>query len=253
MYRDGRRCGIPGFWRIEATCEKPRKLFFISKWMKDRSVGGHGYLPHPFEIRRRNSIELNTPMRTNWPGSTACYRLARFAIGLCLERNCDAAPPMPPLLDPRISPAETASAVYPVLGQADEPGVSTWHGSRSDARSCGVGVGKCVFATASDRFEPREGTPATDQPGSTIAGLVGALVAFLERGVADRPTRHTHTLASRVVQGGVAAQIEVQSPTPSGDTLHSDDSLDLAVGNRQLPVGRRTDSRGVAQTGHQGE
>jgi hypothetical protein len=25
----------------------------------------HGYLRHPFEIRRRNSIELNIPMRTN--------------------------------------------------------------------------------------------------------------------------------------------------------------------------------------------
>jgi hypothetical protein len=64
-------------------------------------------------------------------------------------------------LDPRISHSETARTVYPALGQADEPIVGARHGSQSDARSCGVGVGKCVSTTAGDRVEPREGTPAT--------------------------------------------------------------------------------------------
>jgi hypothetical protein len=40
---------------------------------------------------------------------------------LCLERNRDAAPPLPRTLNPNISHPETAGTVYPTLGQADDP------------------------------------------------------------------------------------------------------------------------------------
>jgi hypothetical protein len=68
----------------------------------------------------------------------------------------------------------------------------------------------------------------------------------------DRPAGHTHPLASRVVQGGVAPQIESQVQTSSSDTIHNDHPVDLAVGNRQPVVGYGTDP-GVAETGHPGQ
>jgi hypothetical protein len=56
-------------------------------------------------------------------------------------------------------------------------------------------------------------------------------VALVERAMADRPAGHINAVASRVVQGGVAAQILSQTPTSSSDPIHPDHPVNLATDN----------------------
>ena len=90
--------------------------------------------------------------------------------------------------------------------------------------------------TTGDRIEPREETTVADEQGSAAVGVMDTFVALVERGVAEpkvvlahRPVGHINTVASRVVQGGVAAQIESQSQTSSSDPIHHDHPVNLAV------------------------
>ena len=77
-------------------------------------------------------------------------RLARFATGFCLERNCGAAPYLRYALDSHVPDFEPAGPIYSALDQADESVIGAGHRGRPNA---GARAELCGSTVAGDRLE----------------------------------------------------------------------------------------------------